>query len=106
RQYDSAIRAVKAGVTELYLAGNAVCGITPFEPSGTGRPNRVICRRGRYGGATEIENREFYKYPFPITGPNEALLMGARTVYPFNGGGDWIATRPDHWMFKGTGMKK
>jgi hypothetical protein len=106
RQYDSALGAVKAGVSELYLAGNAVCGITPYESGGTGRANRIISRRGRYGGATEIENREFYKYPFPMTGPNEALLMGARTVYPFNGGGDWIVTRPEHWMFHGAGMKK
>jgi len=106
RQYDSAMDAIKAGVTELYLAGNAVCGITPYEPSGVGRANRVISRQGRYGGATEIENREFYKYPFPMTGPNEALLMGARSPYPFNGGGDWIVVRPDHWMFNGIGMRK
>jgi len=106
RQYDSAMAGIKGGVNALFLAGNAVCGITPFEPSASGRPNRIISRQGRYGGATEIENREFYKYPFPMTGPNEALLMGARSPYPFNGGGDWIATKPDHWIFTGTGMKK
>ncbi|HWQ54497.1 MAG TPA: N,N-dimethylformamidase beta subunit family domain-containing protein [Bryobacteraceae bacterium] len=106
RQYDAALNAVRAGVTELYLSGNSVCGITPFQPSSDGRPNRIISRQGRYGGATEIENREFFKYPFPMTGPNEALLMGARSPYPFNGGGDWIATKPDHWLFNGTGMKK
>jgi hypothetical protein len=106
RQYDSAMGAVKAGVNQLYLSGNAVCGITPYERSGTGDANRIISRRGRYGGPTEIENREFYKYPFPMTGPNEALLMGARTTYPFNGGADWIASRTDHWMFNGTGMKR
>jgi hypothetical protein len=106
RQYDSAMGGIKSGVTALFLCGNAVCGITPFEPSAAGRANRIISRQGRYGGATEAENREFYKYPFPMTGPNEALLMGARSPYPFNGGGDWIATRPDHWIFTGTGMKK
>ena len=73
RQYDS--RGRMAGVTELCLTGNAVCGITPYEPSGRGIANRVISRRGRYGGPTERGIREFYKYPFPITGPNEALLM-------------------------------
>ena len=26
--------------------------------------------------------------------------MGARSPYPFNGGGDWIVTRPDHWIFR------
>jgi len=45
-------------------------------------------------------------FPFPMTGPNEALLIGARSPFPFNGGGDWIATRPDHWIFTGTGMRK
>jgi hypothetical protein len=106
RQYDSAMSGIRSGVNALFLCGNAVCGITPFQPASSGRPNRIISREGRYGGATEAENREFYKYPFPMTGPNEALLMGARTTYPFNGGGDWIATRPDHWIFTGTGMKK
>jgi hypothetical protein len=43
--------------------------------------------------------------PFPETGPNESLLIGAQTVSPFNGAGDWICTRPDHWLFAGTDMK-
>jgi len=104
RQYDNAMAAVRAGVTQLYLCGNAVCGITPFQPSHDGHPNRVISRKGRFGGPTEAEMKNFYKYPFPITGPNEALLMGARSPYPFNGGGDWICTKPGHWIFTGTGM--
>jgi hypothetical protein len=106
RQYDSVMAGIRSGVSALFLCGNAVCGVTPFQPADSGQPNRIISREGRYGGATEAENREFYKYPFPMSGPNEALLIGARSPYPFNGGGDWIATRPDHWMFTGTGMKK
>jgi hypothetical protein len=105
RQYDNAMAARNAGVNLLFLSGNSVCGITPFQPAGDGRANRVISREGRYGGATEIENREFFKFPFPLTGPNENLLMGARSPYPFNGGGDWTVTAPDHWVFTGTGMK-
>ena len=31
--------------------------------------------------------------------------MGARNVDPVNGGGDWICTLPDHWLYEGTGMK-
>ena len=80
--------------------------ITSFEASKASRPNRVISRQGRFGGATEIEKREFYMFPFPMTGPNEALLIGARSPFPFNGGGDWIATRPDRWILTGTGMRK
>ena len=32
--------------------------------------------------------------------------MGARTPWPANGGGDWIVSKPEHWIFQGTGMKK
>ena len=42
----------------------------------------------------------------PEDGPNEATLIGARTVIPFNGSGDWVVTKPGHWIFDGTGMKK
>jgi hypothetical protein len=44
--------------------------------------------------------------PFPYAGPDEALLIGAKTTVPFNGGGDWICTKPEHWIFAGTGMKQ
>ena len=42
----------------------------------------------------------------PEEAPNEATLIGAQTVTPFNGSGDWICTKPEHWIFAGTGMKK
>jgi len=41
-----------------------------------------------------------------VVAPSEATLIGAQTVSPFNGSGDWICTRPDHWLFTGTGMRK
>jgi hypothetical protein len=105
RQYDSALASVQAGVTHLYLSGNAVFGVTPFQPSSDGRPNRIISREGVYGGMYG-NFHEFFKYPFPVEGPSARKLMGAHSVYPFNGGGDWICTRPDHWIFEGTGMKR
>jgi hypothetical protein len=105
RQYETAMAAVKAGVTQLYLCGNSVFGVTPYRDSYDGRPNRIISRKGRFGGVTQAEREQFFKIPYPMSGPNEALLMGARTPYPFNGGGDWICTKPDHWIFTGTGMK-
>ena len=47
--------------------------------------------------------------PFDLDGskdvPNERTLIGARTVSPFNGSGDWVVRRADHWIFEGTGMK-
>jgi hypothetical protein len=39
-------------------------------------------------------------------GPDEGLVMGGRNIVPVNGCGDWICTRPDHWLFEGTGMKR
>jgi hypothetical protein len=105
RQYDSAIASVQAGVNHLYLSGNSVFGLTPYQPSQDGRPNRVLSREGVYGGVYGNLN-EFFQYPFPQEGPPANRLMGAHTVYPFNGGGDWIVTQPDHWVFAGTGVKK
>ena len=42
----------------------------------------------------------------PEEAPNESTLIGAQTVTPFNGSGDWVVTKPEHWMFDGTGMRK
>ena len=39
-------------------------------------------------------------------GPDESLIIGARSIVPFNGGGDWFCTKPAHWVFRGTGMKQ
>lgn len=102
RQYESTKAAIDGGTSALFLSGNAVCFLSPFRPGGDGRPNRILTRAGRYGGLTEAEKA--HMGPFPIAGPNENLLIGARTITPFNGGGDWIVTKPDHWVFEGTGM--
>ncbi|MBL8827012.1 MAG: hypothetical protein JNM18_08495, partial [Planctomycetaceae bacterium] len=104
RQYDATKAAIDAGVNALFLSGNSVCFVAPYSNSSDGRPNRVIQRAGRYGGVTELEKPKMG--PFPTQGPNENLLIGARTITPFNGGGDWVCTQPDHWLFAGTGMKK
>lgn len=104
RQYDNALASVKQGLTHLYLSGNAVFGVTPYQPSSDGRPNRIISREGVFGGVYGTFG-DFFKYPFPLEGPKGNKLMGAHSVYPFNGGGDWICTRPRHWIFDGTDMK-
>lgn len=105
RQYDAAMESIRRGVTHLYLSGNAVMGVTPFQPAADGRKNRIISREGVYGGVYGGLD-QFFKHPFPLEGPKANLLMGAHSVYPFNGGGDWIVTKPEHWVFQGTGMKK
>jgi len=104
RQYAAVKSAVEAGTTALFLSGNSVCFVSPFRASSDGRPNRIITRAGRFGGLTNAETAKMG--PFPTEGPNENLLIGARTITPFNGGGDWIVTKPEYWIFEGTGMKK
>lgn len=102
-QYDHCMAAVKAGVNFAFLSGNTCCFTAPFFPSSKGIPNRIITRSGRYGGIREKEHP--WMADLPEVAPNEATLIGAQTVSPFNGSGDWIVTKPEHWMFEGTGMK-
>jgi N,N-dimethylformamidase beta subunit-like, C-terminal len=103
-QFDHVQAAVKAGVNACFLSGNTCCFVTPFSPSASGDANRIITRAGRYGGIRKRE--EPFMADLPLDGPNEATLIGAQTVTPFNGSGDWIVAKPDHWVFDGTGMKK
>jgi len=104
RAYESVKAMVASGVSVLFLSGNTLCWVTPFRAAGDGRPNRIITRAAPYKGLTMGDQP--VKDSFPSVGPDEGLLLGARNVLPVNGGGDWIVTRPDHWMFAGTGMKK
>ena len=102
-QFEHVKAAVDAGVNVGFLSGNTCCFVAPLTPGSDGKPDRVLTRAGRYGGVSEAEKGTMG--PFPIEGPNENTLIGARTISPFNGSGDWIVTRPDHWLFAGTGMK-
>ena len=63
-------------------------------------------RGGPYGGRNRYALDRLKDHgPFPEHGPDEGLLMGVRNIEPVNGGGDWICTKPEHWIFAGTGMK-
>jgi len=109
RQYDATKTAIESGVNVLWLSANSVFGVTPFSPSCDGRPNRIITRVGHFAGLTDEEMAKAEKImtkEWKRMGPDESLIIGARTIIPFNGGGDWIVTKPGHWMFAGTGMKK
>jgi hypothetical protein len=68
-------------------------------------PNRIFSRIDAFGprlpggdwaGASK----------FPYQTPSEAELIGARNAPPVTGGGPWVCSMPDHWIFEGTGMKK
>jgi hypothetical protein len=96
-----------AGVDVMFFSGNSVCWVTPMRAGFDGRENRIMFRGGPYGGDNQYAvNREKDHGPFPERGPDEGYLIGARNVEPVNGGGDWICTKPDLWIFEGTGMKK
>jgi len=107
RTYNSVKAMRDAGVSLLFLSGNAVCWVTPFKPSSDGRANRIIFRGGPYGGKYKLaEQRAKEHGPFPERGPDEGYLIGARNVEPVNGGGDWTVAKPEQWIFAGTGVKK
>lgn len=106
RQFESVRRMRDEGVDLLFLSGNSVCWVTPLRASSTGIPNRIFFRGGPYGAENDYAaGRERDHGPFPHRGPDEGLLMGARNVEPVNGGGDWVITKADHWMFEGTGVR-
>lgn len=106
RQFQSVEKMRDSGVSLMFLSGNSVCWVTPLRAGFDGRPNRIMFRGGPYGAENDYAvQREKEHGPFPFRGPDEGLLMGARNVEPVNGGGDWIITKADHWMFEGTGVK-
>lgn len=107
RQFRSVEILKERGINLLFFSGNSVCWVSPFTESKSGNPSGRIYRAGPYGGNTShAVHRERVNGPFPERGPDEGLLMGVRNIRPVNGGGDWIVAKPDHWMFKGTEMKK
>jgi hypothetical protein len=103
RQYENVKSAINSGTNALFLCGDSVCFVSPFQPSRDGRLNRIITRAGRYGRLRKGE--EGYG-PFTVEGPDQNTLVGGGSLVPGNGGGDWIVTKPEHWIFEGTGMKK
>lgn len=107
RAYNSVVKMRDAGVTLMFFSGNSVCWVSPYKPNSSGQPNRITFRGGPYGGKHKYAmDRQKHHGPFPEHGPDEGYLIGARNVEPVNGGGDWIVTKPEHWIFEGTGMKK
>ncbi|MDB4676643.1 hypothetical protein OAF09_00290 [bacterium] len=105
RQYDSVVELRDAGVNLMFFSGNSVCWVSPYRNSVDGRDHRILYRGGPYGGNYQFaELREKQHGPFPHRGPDEGYLIGARNVEPVNGGGDWVCTKPGHWIYEGTGM--
>jgi hypothetical protein len=94
-----------AGVNLAFFSGNAVYGKVDFHANSASAADRAIRRVGVFG---PIDEREYRGFPemrgLTQDGPNEATLMGARTIHPVTGGADWICANDKHWLFAGTGM--
>ena len=108
RQYDAVKHAINEGVSALWLTGNAVFAVSNFSSSSIGKANRIITREGHFAGLTDEEvdkERRVFTDDYKRIAPDESLIIGARSIVPFNGGGDWCCTKPEHWVFAGTGMK-
>lgn len=108
RQFDNVKNAINDGLSVLWLSANDVYMVTPFTPNTRGEANRRLTRETCFGEFREEEKAAYSKIlgPFEKPGPDERDIIGARTIVPFNGGGDWTCALPDHWLFEGTGMKK
>lgn len=107
-QYHSVEAAIEAGVNVLWLSGNSVYMVSEFSKNSAGQQRRSIERVASYGPlrTEEVESYGEILGPFESHGPDERRIIGARTIVPFNGGGDWICTKPNHWIFAGTDMKR
>ncbi|MBC8354915.1 MAG: hypothetical protein H8E66_23295 [Planctomycetes bacterium] len=105
-QYQTIERAIDEGVNVLWLSGNSVYMVSEFSNNANSQQRRRIERVASYGPLRDEELKSYGKIlgPFDTSGPDERRIIGARTVVPFNGGGDWVCTKPDHWIFAGTEM--
>ncbi|HPA18402.1 MAG TPA: hypothetical protein PLU30_11700 [Verrucomicrobiae bacterium] len=108
-QYNATKAAIESGVNVLWLSGNSVFAVSQFSDSSDGRRDRIITRVGHFAGLSDEEYAQAEKTmtkDWRRAGPDESLIMGARTVMPANGGGDWACAKPENWIFEGTGMKR
>ena len=110
--YDNVLKARDEGVNLAFLSANSVLCVVPLNPSGSGKPYRTTRREGWFFPApseagSPDARRKLNENKFkPTMGPDGAQLMGARWTPPGRGSGDWTCAMPEHWLFKGTGMKK
>lgn len=83
--FNNALQAREDGLSIAFLSGNTLSGeIIFYESSDTKTPCRAFARQRNF--------------------PDEETLMGS-TSYG-SGYGDWIVTKPEHWVYTGTGLKK
>ena len=104
--YQHVKAAIAAGVNVAFLSADTCIGLTAFLASSSRVPNRVISRVGNFGPRLDEWAREGAPEVLKLSqGPDQAALIGARDVYPYSGGGDWVCRQEKHWLFRGTGMR-
>jgi hypothetical protein len=92
--------AVQAGVNAAFFSGNAVCGRVQFNDRGEAFERVGVF--GPPGGTRDFEQMKSLQHERPYA--NE--LIGAHSTGPVTGGADWVCSKPDHWIFAGSGMKQ
>lgn len=92
-------RAVQSGTSIGFFSGNTACGRVVWDET-----HRSFHRVGVYGppeGTGEFVEMADLEHVRPYA--NE--LLGAHSTGPVTGGADWTCSRPEHWIFAGTGMR-
>jgi hypothetical protein len=104
--YNHVKAARDAGVNLAFLTADTCIGLLSFTASSGKVANRVIRRMGHFGPRMEEWARKGAPEVLKLEQrPDQGVLVGAREVYPYTGGGDWVCVRDKHWLFAGTGMK-
>lgn len=85
KMLEEALKARDEGLSLAFLSGNSVWNeLLVYDSSVTGLPFRAYARGRDFGG-------------------EEAKLMGVKSYGP--GYGDWVITKPEHWIYEGLGAK-
>ncbi|MGH9341951.1 MAG: N,N-dimethylformamidase beta subunit family domain-containing protein [Acidobacteriota bacterium] len=85
KMFDEALKARDEGLSFAFFSGNSLCHEILFYDSGVdGAPARAFARDKLF--------------------EDEKNLMGLSSYGP--GYGDWVVTRPEHWIYEGTGVKE
>ena len=107
--YEHVKRAIDEGVNVAFLSANSVYTLVPLHKLNSRNvPSRLLYRQGFFGGFSpgQLESMPYMRDEhWEKHGPDESLIIGGRTMIPFNGSGNWTVTNAEHWLFKETGMK-
>jgi len=103
--YANLMAARDAGVNTAFLSAGSMTHRVPLTPSTGGQPHRTMRTDGHFLDP-ELAQRYYETFPRGFkspAGPDAKLLMGGHMAGIAHG--DWTCINPDHWLFKGTGMK-